>query len=1370
MAKKRPRRRARKVTGAKAATPARRSRRAPTRADRAPAARVADQSGPITALVGLGSSAGGLEALKAFFGAMPADSGMAFILVQHLDPAHGSLMAELLGRCTAMPVVQVQADTPVEGGHVYCIPPGKYLSIEARTLRLTAPVETASVRMAIDFFFRSLAADVQEQAIGIVLAGTGTDGTLGLRAIRAAGGLAVSQDPTTAEHDGMPRSAIAAGAVDHVLSPADIPRALLEYVRHPYARGGEGLSPAKAIGRDHLSDVLAIVRDRTAFDFRSYKRSTLERRIGRRMGLKHVERLADYVRILRDDPAEAGRLFNDLLISVTSFFRDPDTWRLLQERVIRPLVERKSPDAELRVWVPGCAPGEEAYSIGMSFIEGISAARKPAHLQIFASDVDANALDVARAGLYPASIAADVPPERLRRFFVEEDHTFRVSQELRESVVFARQNLVADPPFSRLDLICCRNLLMYLAPEVQKRVVSLLHFALVENGYLVLGTAETVGQEDRFEAVSKKARIFRRVGPTRHDRLEFAAMSESPREPSSSPTGHMGPGRFGPLAQQLLLDRFVPACVVINRRNEIQYLAGRMQDYLLEPSGVPTQDVMLRMRDGLQAKLRAAIRGAVARAGPVEVTGARVRRGNDWQRVRITAEPFGGVRQTEGLLLISFLDEPKATPAPASKARGGDEPILRHLEEELMTAREDLRSTVQELESSNQETRVVNEEVMSVNEELRCANEELETSKEELQSLNEELNTVNAQLESKVSELERTTNDLDNLLTSTNIATIFLDTSFRVRRFTPPATRLFSLVPTDVGRPLVDIARRCQDPELLPDAERVLESLTAISAEVRDEGGRPYIRQVLPYRTRDDHVEGVVVTFSDVAADVLQEERLHAEAIVETVRESLLVLDADLRVLTANRSFYEAFGLTPEETLNHHLYELHANQLDVPGLRQLLGDILRERGALVDFEIEFVFPTRGPRALLLNARTLARRGGRPDRILLAVEDVTERKHAERTLRESEAMTRAGVRSSLDGVVTIDEHRTVLSFNPAAEQLFGYSAQEVIGQNVRMLARRSDHAGVDGYLASDLEKGAQDAFGGGFEIHAQRKDGTVFPVDLHVSAFDDGAGRRFVGTIRDITSRKQTEDKLRRQQAELAHVLRLATIERLAAGLAHELNQPLSAIANGVEACAAYVRSGKRGPRRLLALLDQASAEALRAGEIVHHVREFVQRSEPRLEATDLCEVVRNATRWLVREMEQERITLRLDLPPAGLTVLADRIQIEQVLVNLIQNAVDAIREAGKSVRQIRVRAAQSADGMAEVAVHDSGTGLSAETAERLHEPFFTTKPQGMGMGLAISRTIVEAHNGRLTIDTRALRHGTTVRVALPLDRGSAISP
>jgi two-component system CheB/CheR fusion protein len=1307
----------------------------------------------------LGSSAGGLDALTRFFGAMPSDSGMAFVVVAHLDPTRASVMAELLGRCTAMPVVQVERDTPVEGDHVYCIPPGRYLSIARRALRLTTPTDTGSVRMPIDFFLRSLARDGPEPVIGVILSGTGSDGTIGLRDIKAAGGLAIAQDPASAEHGGMPRSAIDSGAVDHVLAPERIPDLLVDYARRLRARGTRSLAPSVPIGPDALSELLDALRGRTTVDLRSYKRSTLERRIARRMGLKRVERVTDYARLVIDDPAEAAALSDDLLISVTSFFRDPEAWRFLQERVVRPLVLGAGAGATLRVWVPGCATGEETYSIAMLLFEELEAAKKHTPIQIFASDLDTGALAFARAGLYPESIAGDVPPQRLRRFFVEEDHSFRITKTIRDAVVFARQNVVADPPFPTLDLICCRNVLMYFETGIHKQLLSLLHFALVENGHLFLGSAESIGQEeDLFEVVSRKWRIYRRVGPTRHDRVRFpTTLAQASGQPLVPLPRRADAGRLGTLAQQMLLERFVPACVLIDRTHEILYFAGPTQLYLRQPTGVPTQNLLSRLRSGLEPRLRAAIRKALADGGQAVVTGARVRRGGTWRRVRVTAEPLKASQALDGLVLVSFVDaaEPDAaTPGAPALPGEPDETVLWQLEDELKSMREELHDSLEELQGSNQELRVANEEVMSVNEELRSSNEELETSKEELQALNEELTTVNTELKDKVLELEQTNNDLDNLLTSSNIATLFLDTRLHVRRFTPAATRLFDLTPAAIGRPIDDVAARSTDPDLLRDARTVLATLTSVSKEIQDRDGRWFVRQVLPYRTRDDRIEGLVLTFSDVAADALHEARLYAEAIVDTVREPLLVLDADLVVQSANRSFYQTFHVTPEATVGRSVHDLHDGESFVPRLRVLLGDVLRERGTVTNFEVEQDFTTRGRRTMLLNARILTRGGGRPDLILLAMEDITDRKRAEQTLRESAAMTRAGVQTAIDGVITIDERATILSFNPAAERIFGYTSDEAIGRNFGILKAPRDGDESPAPLARYLSIGEREGRG-------RRKDGSPFPCDLHVSEFDDGGGRRFVVTVRDVTERKRTEEQVRRQQAEMAHVLRVATIERFAAGLAHELNQPLTAIANDVEACATHLRSGKGGARRLLTLLDRAGSEALRAGDIVHHLREFVQRSEPRLESADLCEIVRSATRWLAREMEQESITIRLDLEATHVPVRVDRIQIEQVCVNLLQNAIEAIREAGTE-RSIRVRAARHEDGMAEVTIDDTGSGVSAAAAERLYEPFFTTKPQGMGMGLAICLTIAETHHGRLSVEPGPSGVGTTVRLLLPL--------
>ena len=574
-------------------------------------------------MVGIGASAGGLAASEAFFRAMAPESGIAFVLIQHLDPTHESLTPELLRKCTTMPVVQVDRETQVEPNRVYVIAPNRYLSIEGGALRLTTPSEPRGTRMPIDLFFRSLAADRHERAVGVILSGTGTDGTLGLTEIKAAGGMTMAQTPETVQYDGMPRSAIATGGVDHVLPVERMPEAILNYVRHDYVKAPAGPAPPAEAGGDEVTAILPFLKARANFDFGCYRKPTLRRRIQRRMSLRHLRSTAEYLRLLRGDEEEVKALRKDLLISVTSFFRDPPAWQFLADQVIPAIVARRGENDPLRVWVPACSSGEEAYSIAMLLIEELQRDRKSCRLQVFASDVDTDALEVARAGLYPESISTDVTPERLRRFFSKEEHSYRVNKELRECVIFAQQNLLTDPPFSKLDLVSCRNLLMYLEPAVQDRLITLLHFGLVEGGYLFLGSAETIGSlDDLFETVSKKWRIYRRIGPTRHDKVEFpvTAAPQASAPPPASPPLRSGVGRIVATAQQLLLERYAPACVIITRKGEMLHFSGPTHEYLLQPSGPATQDLFAQARDGLQAKLRAAVQKTIREEHPITVS------------------------------------------------------------------------------------------------------------------------------------------------------------------------------------------------------------------------------------------------------------------------------------------------------------------------------------------------------------------------------------------------------------------------------------------------------------------------------------------------------------------------------------------------------------------------------------------------------------------------------------------------------------------------------------------------------------------------------------------------------------------------------
>ena len=849
-------------------------------------------------VVGIGASAGGLEAFRNFLDVLPAGIGMAFILVQHLDPTHASLLVDLLTSPTRLAVRQAADGMPIERDHLYIIPPGHYLAVERGLLRLSQPEARYGARLPFNFLLNSLASELGARAICIVLSGTGADGSLGLKAVKDDGGLVIAQDPAEAGYDGMPRSAIATGAVDLVLRLAKIPEALVNFSR------GKSMVPNKAppssrhASQDWLGQIIEMLRTKTAHDFTKYKAGTLRRRIERRMALAGLD-IADgdaYLAKLRADHAELELLARDLLINVTSFFRDPKVFARLSEKIIPDLVAGHTLDHPIRIWIAGCSTGEETYSLAMLFREAIMASKRNVKLQVFASDVDPDAVAAARESLYPEAISADVSPERLARFFTKEDHDYRIVPELRSLVVFTVQDVLADPPFSRIDLVSCRNLLIYLLPEAQAQVIALFHFALREGGVLLLGSSETIGNPDgRFEVISKPERLYRHIGRGRPGNLHMSSNAAEPaRAPWRGGTKQVSsrPAVLADLCRRLVMENYAPAAVLINRKNECVYSLGPADTYLKVPPGHPMQDLLAMAREGVRTKLRSAIQRAIQEERRILVTGGAVTRNGVPHAFSVAAQPV--LHEGESLLLVCFID----APLPARK-RGGasiaaDAPRIGELELELAATRTELQGAIRNLEISGEEQNAINEEALSVNEEFQSTNEELLTSKEELQSLNEELTALNNQLQETLERQRTTSNDLQNVLISTDVATLFLDKTLNIRFFTPATRLLFNVIPGDVGRPLADLKSLTTDGALLKDARTVLKSLAPLEREIEARTGNWYRRRILPYRSEDNKVEGVVITFNDIT-----ERRKVAEALAAAEREAQLANVAKSRFLAA---------------------------------------------------------------------------------------------------------------------------------------------------------------------------------------------------------------------------------------------------------------------------------------------------------------------------------------------------------------------------------------------------------------------------------------------------------------------------------------
>ncbi|MDE3174750.1 MAG: response regulator [Pseudomonadota bacterium] len=848
-------------------------------------------------VVAIGASAGGLEACKKLLDALPTPTGMAFIVVQHLDPGHDSLLVDLLAAHTKMKVTQAEDLEPIERERVYVIPPAVYLSVDDKgVLRLSTPAERHGARLPFDFLLNALAGRFGPRAVAVIMSGTGADGSVGLRAIKAKGGLVIAQDIAEADYDGMPRSAIGTGAVDLVAPAVGIARALVERESGETPKSSSRKSASSGTVADRLPAIIALLRTKTAHDFTLYKHGTLERRVERRMAMAAIPTADAYFALLRRDSRELDELSRDLLINVTGFFRDPAVFDYLAASVIPDLVRDHAPDRPLRIWVAGCSSGEETYSLAMLFRERIMASRPEIKLQIFASDVDSEAVAAAREGLYPPSIEDSVSAERLARNFSREDRAYRVSPELRANVVFTVQDVLADPPFARLDFISCRNLLIYLLPEAQAKALTIFHFALREGGLLLVGAAETVGVANgQFAVVSKPQRLYRRIGGNRPGEFAFLPkVGEGPRMrarpgPASAPSRQSA---LAELCRKLVVDAYGPAAVLINSKLECLYFQGATDTYLKVASGRPSMDLIGKARDGVRTKLRSAIAGAQQSHARFVVTGGRLGEAASEKGFSIAVEPV--LHDHEPLLLVCFIETASPTIVESGGAAQADAPRVAELEKDLQSTKIELQTAVRNLETSSEEQMAINEEALSVNEEYQSTNEELLASKEELQSLNEELTALNSQLQETLERQRTTADDLQNVLYSTDVATIFLDTRFNIRFFTPATKALFNVIPGDVGRPLTDLKSLAIDGDLLPDARTVLASHAPIAREVEGQAGVWFIRRILPYRTSDKKTEGVVITFEDVT-----ERRKAAEALSAAKRQAESASLAKSRFLAA---------------------------------------------------------------------------------------------------------------------------------------------------------------------------------------------------------------------------------------------------------------------------------------------------------------------------------------------------------------------------------------------------------------------------------------------------------------------------------------
>jgi two-component system CheB/CheR fusion protein len=881
-------------------------------------------------IVGLGASAGGLEALETFFTHMPPDSGIGFVIIQHLSPTYKSMMVSLLSKNTQMTVLEIQDGMTVKPNHVYLNPPSRNVIIINGTLQLMEPVKTGSVNLPIDCFFRSLAEEMGEKAICVILSGTATDGTLGLKAIKGEGGLAVVQDPASAKYDGMPKSAIVTGIVDFILPAEKIPAELVKYVRAPYMAPSKKVIVTNGQFANYIQKIFALIRSVTGHDLSHYKQTTIRRRIERRMAIHQINKISDYIKYLQQTPSEVDILFKDMLIGVTNFFRDPEAFEVLKKQVLPALLKNKQPNASIRIWTVGCSTGEEAYSMAILFSEAMGMIKQNYNIQIFASDIDVQAIEYARLGTYPDSIAADVSQDRLNQYFVKEDKTYKIKKRIRDMIIFAVQNVIKDPPFSKIDFLSCRNLLIYMDGELQKEVLPLFHYTLNPDGVLFLGPSESIGGfTDLFHPIDSKWKIFhskefyvKRSVDYTSTPFYYGAVSDDPDEKKT-----LVETDIQNVAQKVILENFSMPGVLVNEQNEILHFMGKTDNYLETPVGKASFNILSMAREGLRSRLGSALHIAVRQKRTTTYEAIKIKYNGGFRIIDLTVRPLTELGVTPAYLLVMFDDKTPSEKPVKKTGKKADkneaDSVVLNLERELEATKEHLHTTIEEMETANEELKSTNEELQSLNEELQSTNEEMETSKEELQSTNEELVTVNMELQNKVEELSQMNNDINNLLASTDIGTIFLDIHLNIKRFTPAMTKIFNLIQTDLDRPISHITTKIRYDHLEKDSKAVLDTLTMKEAQVQDTDGNWYSMRLAPYRTRENVIDGIVITFMDITKIKQAEIALRRLAtVVRDSNDAITVQDFEGNITEWNKGAEKMYGYSQNEALKMNVLDM----------------------------------------------------------------------------------------------------------------------------------------------------------------------------------------------------------------------------------------------------------------------------------------------------------------------------------------------------------------------------------------------------------------------------------------------------------------